>query len=136
MTYSVTDLCKAQPVAPAQVQIVTDRLPTEVKTTLLGFPFSGSLAQPVVTSRATTPATTDRKLWLIGAVLGPIAFVLLLIGLCCYLHFKCRPRTSNNQGTAQVLRNRIYTFQQVYICVHSFYSRLFTMRHNYPLEQR
>jgi hypothetical protein len=43
----------------------------------------------------------ESKLWIIGAVLGPIAFVLLVIGLCCFLYFKRRQR-AYNLSTAQV----------------------------------
>ncbi|CAF0860533.1 unnamed protein product [Didymodactylos carnosus] len=53
------------------------------------------------TTSTTSTAPVDKKLWLIGAVLGPIAFVLLLILVFLYLHYKCRPRVKNNMSSAQ-----------------------------------
>ncbi|CAF1090375.1 unnamed protein product, partial [Didymodactylos carnosus] len=50
----------------------------------------------------TTPILTDQKLWLIGAIMGPIFFVILLILLFLYLHFKCRPRNNNKTHTGKI----------------------------------
>ena len=67
-------------------------------STLLGYDYDGEFVQSKVSGSSSTPS--DRKLWLIGAVLGPVAFVLLLIFIFCYLHYKCRPRP--NQGGQKV----------------------------------
>ena len=98
----VTDNCNSgQPVAAATVQTATSRISNDVQTAILGFPVVGSVGQPDSTTGVTTQAPKDDKLWIIGAVLGPVAFVLLLVGLFLYLHYKCRPR-ARNVGRAQV----------------------------------
>jgi hypothetical protein len=74
-----------------QVQAATKSLSERQISTLLGYDYVGNFAQTTSTGTTISP-TTDRKLWLIGAILGPIAFVVLLIFVCCYLHYKCRPR--------------------------------------------
>jgi hypothetical protein len=84
-----------------QVIIAMATLSDITKTILLGYKFDGTFASSPGTTIVTTTQTTDPKLWIIGAVLGPIAFVVLLIALSCFLYFKCRPRTTN-QSTAQV----------------------------------
>lgn len=80
-------------VSAIQVITAVNAVPSAQKLTLFGFETVGDLAQnPDVSPTVTTPTTTDPKLWIIGAVLGPVAFVLLLIFLACFLHYKCRPR--------------------------------------------
>ncbi len=61
---------------------------------MLGYDYEGDLIRSTTIGNTDTP-TTDNKLWIIGAVLGPVAFALLLIFVFCYLHYKCRPRPTN-----------------------------------------
>jgi hypothetical protein len=61
---------------------------------MLGYDYEGDLIRSTTIGNTDTP-TTDKKLWIIGAVLGPVAFALLLIFVFCYLHYKCRPRPTN-----------------------------------------
>ncbi|CAF1078621.1 unnamed protein product [Adineta steineri] len=104
VNYTVSDLCTAGLISATQVKEATDKVPTDQKVALLGYTVDGDLVQS--SSITTEPAVSapDSKLWIIGAVLGPIAFVLLLIGICCFLYFKCRPR-GNNPSTAQAVYN-------------------------------
>ena len=82
-------------VSPLQVRIATNTLSRTQIATILGYSYDGDFIKSTSIITNTPTPTADRKLWLIGAVLGPIAFVLLLICTFCYLHYKCRPRTSN-----------------------------------------
>ncbi|CAF4968486.1 unnamed protein product, partial [Rotaria sp. Silwood1] len=93
--YSVIDLCNSGILlSPIQVKIATDALSREQIINTLGYDIDGALIRSTtIDSRQTQE--TDRKLWLIGATLGPVAFVLLLIFVFCYLHYKCRPRPTN-----------------------------------------
>ena len=75
------------------VRNATNLVSREHKIALLGYGFEGDFVQsPSISSEVSTP-TSDNKLWIIGAVLGPIAFVLLLVGLACFLHRKYRRRS-------------------------------------------
>ncbi|CAF1259510.1 unnamed protein product [Rotaria sp. Silwood1] len=80
------------------------RIPPNQIISLLGFSFDGNFVQSSSISSNLSVPTTDSKLWIIGAVLGPIGFVLLLIGLFYFLHFKCRQQR-NGQSSAEVLYN-------------------------------
>ncbi len=79
---------------PAQVKAATDVLPRALITSILGYAYDGDLVRIDNATNTSTPAN-DRKLWLIGATLGPVGFTLLLIFIFCYLHYKCRPRPTN-----------------------------------------
>jgi hypothetical protein len=93
--YTVTNPCNQDAlVPPAQVRTATDTLSRTQITNLLGYDYVGDLIQSTSIGNTSNP-TTDNKLWIIGAVLGPVAFVLLLIFVFCYLHYKCRPRPTN-----------------------------------------
>ncbi|CAF3499593.1 unnamed protein product, partial [Rotaria sp. Silwood2] len=93
--YSVIDLCRSGVLlSPIQVKTATDVLSREQIISALGYDYDGALIRSTTIDSKQTPET-DRKLWLIGAILGPIAFVLLLIFVFCYLHYKCRPRPTN-----------------------------------------
>jgi hypothetical protein len=61
---------------------------------MLGYSYDGDFVRSTTIGPVSNP-TSDRKLWLIGAILGPIAFTLLLICAFCYFHYKCRPRPTN-----------------------------------------
>jgi hypothetical protein len=107
VNYTVTD-CNGRQELATEVITATNTVPINQIYTLLGYTIAGNFAQspsvstePPVTSTETSVPLTNSKLWIIGAVLGPIAFVLLLIGLFVYLYFKCRPR-SDNHSTIQV----------------------------------
>ena len=78
---------------------MVDTLSREQISEVFGYDYDGEFVQSTSIGN-TTSATPDRKLWLIGAVLGPVAFVLLLIFVFCFLHYKCRPRP--NQGIVKV----------------------------------
>jgi hypothetical protein len=100
VNYTVTDLCTQIQASAAAIQAAANAVPADQKVALLGYTVDGNFVQsPSITSVTTPPTTSDSKLWIIGAVLGPIAFVLLLIGLCCYLRYKCRPRPNNGRIT-------------------------------------
>lgn len=89
------DLCNANRlVEPVQVKEATERLTRSQITDILQYDYDGTLVRATSIPTTETPAT-DRKLWIIGAVLGPVAFALLLIFLFCYLHYKCRPRPTH-----------------------------------------
>ncbi|CAF1080753.1 unnamed protein product [Adineta steineri] len=104
VNYTVSDLCTAGLISATQVKAATDKVPTDQKVALLGFTVDGDLVQSSSITTEPAVSTPDSKLWIIGAVLGPIAFVLLLIGICCFLYFKCRPR-GNNPSSAQAVYN-------------------------------
>jgi hypothetical protein len=97
----VTESCAGIQLPAANVQTAVATVPLALQNAFLGYQINGNLIQSLSLTTTVTPATPDRKLWIIGAVLGPVAFVLLLIGLCCFLHYKCRPRP-DNEGFAQV----------------------------------
>ncbi|CAF1228922.1 unnamed protein product [Rotaria magnacalcarata] len=90
VTYVVT--MGGIPLQAAGVKAAVDTVPDTQKLLLFGFETVGSFIQSPSISTAPSVASTDNKLWIIGAVLGPIAFVLLLICLCCCLHAKYRRR--------------------------------------------
>jgi hypothetical protein len=93
--YTVSNPCNQNAlISPAQVKTAISTLSRSQIEGILGYDYDGDLIQSTSFDTTTNP-TPDRKLWLIGAVLGPIAFVLLLIFLFCYLHYKCRPRPTN-----------------------------------------
>ena len=77
-----------------QVRTATDLLAPILIQNMLGYPYEGDLARSNDVGTTERPAE-DRKLWIIGAVLGPVAFALLLICIFCYLHYKCRPRPTD-----------------------------------------
>lgn len=101
--YSVVDLCDSgRLVSPTVVRSATDVLTRDQITTIFGFQFDGAFIQSTALSASTTPPVVDQKLWLIGATLGPVAFVLLLIFFFCYLHYKCRPRQTSDKRVSFV----------------------------------
>ncbi|CAF0808010.1 unnamed protein product [Adineta ricciae] len=92
--YTVLDSCNGnQSVAPILVKSATDKLSRAQITSLLGYDYENEFIRS--TTIATTNPVPDQKLWIIGAVLGPVAFTILLIFVFCYLHYKCRPRHTN-----------------------------------------
>lgn len=91
--YTVVDLCNAGDlVSPVIVKSVTDILTRDQISTIFGYQVDNEFIRSSALTVSTTAPVPDRKLWLIGATLGPVAFVLLLVFICCYLHYKCRPR--------------------------------------------
>jgi len=134
VNYTVTDLCTQIQASAAAIQAATNAVPTDQKVALLGYTVDGNFVQsPSITTSVTTPATTSgSKLWIIGAVLGSIAFVLLLIGLCCFLHYKCRPRPNNGRITQVHSSNYFHAFFKTIFP----FSRLFTMLHQHPVVYR
>lgn len=94
VNYDVVNLCSGTFVTPLQLKTATDSLSRTQIVRELGFDYTGDLIRS--TSIGNTQSNTpDPKLWIIGAVLGPVGFVLLLIFVFCYLHYKCRPRPAN-----------------------------------------
>ena len=81
-------------ITPTQVKAAADTLSRAQVTGILAYDYDGDLIRSTTIVNPENPAA-DRKLWLIGAVLGPVAFAILLIFICCYLHYKCRPRPAN-----------------------------------------
>lgn len=100
MNYIVTD-CSGTQVTAATAAAAVNALPATQRNALLGFEAVGTFAQSPSLTTATPTLESDRKLWIIGAVLGPVFFVLLLIGLLVFLHYKCRPR-ADHRSFAQV----------------------------------
>jgi hypothetical protein len=97
--YTVSNPCdQGALVSPVQVRTATDTLSPAQISFILGYQYNGDFIRSTSIGPVTNP-TSDRKLWLIGAILGPIAFVLLLIFAFCYLHYKCRPRSTNRTLT-------------------------------------
>ena len=93
--FTVTNPCNQNAfISPAQVLTATDTLSRTQIINMLGYEYEGDLIRSTTIGNTTNP-TTDRKLWIIGAVLGPVGFALLLICVFCYLHYKCRPRPIN-----------------------------------------
>ncbi|CAF0976146.1 unnamed protein product [Rotaria magnacalcarata] len=100
--YAVVSLCSGGGlVSPIQVKTATDVLSSAQIITALGYNYEGTLIRSTVIGNTQT-AGADPKLWIIGAVLGPVGFVLLLIFVFCYLHYKCRPRPANRQLTKNI----------------------------------
>ena len=117
----------------ASAQLATDKVYTATQTvprdqiaSLLGFAVDGDFVNNG--KAATVPSTTDSKLWIIGAVLGPLFFVLLLIASGCFLYYKCRPRPYNT-SSAQVIP--FYHRHSLFSILKYLFSRLrlFTMLH-------
>ncbi len=93
--YTVTNPCSQNAlVSPAQVETATATLSQTLIMNMLGYAYDGAFVRSTTIGPTNNP-TSDRKLWLIGATLGPVAFALLLICAFCYLHYKCRPRPTN-----------------------------------------
>ncbi|CAF0844701.1 unnamed protein product [Rotaria sp. Silwood1] len=103
VNYTVTDTRTNKTVSATDVKTATDKINENQKISLLGFQFDGNFVQSPSIQPEPSTLTTDNKLWIIGAVLGPIAFVLLLISLSC-IYFKWRKR-GNNQSNAEVVYN-------------------------------
>jgi hypothetical protein len=107
VNYVVSD-CSGTPISAASVIAAVNTVPSSQENILFGFTVSGtSFAQSPAVPTVTLATSSDRKLWIIGAVLGPVAFVLLLVGLALFLHFKCRPRIDNT-STAQVYTYNLF----------------------------
>lgn len=87
-----------------------------IESMLGGYNYDGDFARSTIVT--STNPTSDRKLWLIGAVLGPVGFALLLICVFCYLHYKCRPRPTN-RASAKVYPSivRLYSLLFFFLCV-------------------
>lgn len=93
--------CNGRQSSAIDVITATNTVSQRQQDILFGYEVVGAFAQSASVVAQTVAPSNDAKLWIIGAVLGPVAFVLLLIGLACFLHYKCRPRASNI-STAQV----------------------------------
>ncbi|CAF3083926.1 unnamed protein product [Rotaria socialis] len=90
VTYVVNDGTTQLPASA--VKSAVDTVPINQQLILFKFIIVGSFVQSPSISTTPSVTSTDNQLWIIGAVLGPIAFVLLLICLCCCLHAKFRRR--------------------------------------------
>lgn len=112
--------------ATNKVYTATQAVPRDQIASLLGFAVDGDFVSNG--KAATVPSTTDSKLWIIGAVLGPVAFVLLLIASGCFLYYKCRPRPYNN-SSAQVISFYYRHFLFSILALLFSRLRLFTMPH-------
>ena len=84
--------CRGVTQTASVVQTAANAVPADQRFSLLGFETVGDIVQSSSLSPNTSTSEPDRKLWIIGAVLGPVFFVLLLIGLFAFLHYKFRPR--------------------------------------------
>ncbi|UJR27728.1 hypothetical protein I4U23_009005 [Adineta vaga] len=104
VNYTASDSCNRTQLTASQVRVATARVPSEQIPFLLGYDIDGDFVRDTGDGSSTSPSSTDRKLWIIGAVLGPIVFALLLIGLGCCLYLKCRPRTYD-QNNVQTVYN-------------------------------
>lgn len=95
VNYYVTSACNPNSfTSPTDVRTAVDILTDNQIRETLGYNFEGDIVRSTSTD-STDGTPTDRKLWIIGAVLGPVAFFLLLVCSFCYLHYKCRPRPTN-----------------------------------------
>ena len=121
--------CSGGQVSASDIAAAVNALPATRRNILLGYEAVGSFAQSPSLSTGTPTPEADRKLWIIGAVLGPVFFALLLIGLLVFLHYKCRPR-GENRSFAQV-----YTLLSsgLFLTKLSIFSRLLTTLHKHPL---
>ena len=132
VNYTVNDLCNSGIlVSPIQVRTATNSLSNERITEVLGYNYEGEFVRSTTIGNTGT-STNDRKLWLIGAILGPIAFVLLFIFVICYLHYKCRPRPKNRPSA------RVYSvidFENIITACFFSSSSLFTIYQNHQLDQ-
>ncbi|CAF1098635.1 unnamed protein product, partial [Didymodactylos carnosus] len=97
IVYYYVTLCNSTVFGPTVINAL-NKLSPSAASTLLG----GIIKQTGLESSLNDTATTapiDRKLWLIGAIIGPVAFVVILILALYYLHTKCRTRTGvKNKG--------------------------------------
>lgn len=92
-SYTVQELCSPSIlVAPARVKLAVDSLNRQLISDLFGYQFDGDFIRSTSISTTSPTPAVDRKLWLIGATIGPVAFIIFLIFVFCYLHYKCRPR--------------------------------------------
>lgn len=110
MNYIVTDSNTNQLIQASSVQTAVNKVPDDQKLILLGFRVDGSFIQsPSIPTTTLAAGTPDNRLWIIGAVLGPVAFVVLLVCLALCLHFKFRGRDSG-ESIAQVSVFELYFF--------------------------
>jgi hypothetical protein len=50
------------------------------------------------------PKVEDPKYWIIGAVLGPLAFLVFVFWLVAYIYYKCiNPKRSRDKRKAHIL---------------------------------
>jgi hypothetical protein len=53
--------------------------------------------QAYIETQPRTMGTYDNKLWIIGAVLGPLLVLIILFWIVCFIYYKCiNPKKSNN----------------------------------------
>lgn len=121
--------CSVRQLTASEIASAVNALPATRRNILLGYEAVGNFAQSPSLSTVTTTPEPDRKLWIIGAVLGPVFFALLLIGLLVFLHYKCRPR-ADNRSFAQVYN---FLSSDLFLMKLSVFSRLLTTLHNHLL---
>lgn len=65
---------------------------------------------------------TDQRLWIIGAVLGPVAFLLLIFWLIGFIYYRCiNPRRANDPNATKVKIESLNVFiLKSYIIKYSF----------------
>ncbi len=49
----------------------------------------------------------DKKLWIIGAVLGPLIFLILLFWIICFFYYKCVTPKKNNNFDSKIKSKRL-----------------------------
>ncbi|CAF3466347.1 unnamed protein product, partial [Rotaria socialis] len=84
--YSVIQISTNALVLASSVQAATATVPQQQIVLMFGYTFVGDFVQSTSVSTVTSISTTDGKLWIVGAVLGPVFFLGLIICItviCC-----------------------------------------------------
>ncbi|CAF3442372.1 unnamed protein product [Rotaria socialis] len=102
--YSVIQISTNALVLASSVQAATATVPQQQIVLMFGYTFVGDFVQSTSVSTVTSISTTDGKLWIVGAVLGPVFFLGLIICITVICCAKSK-RRGNYQYSAEVMYN-------------------------------
>ncbi|CAF4892942.1 unnamed protein product, partial [Rotaria socialis] len=102
--YSVIQISTNALVLASSVQAATATVPQQQIVLMFGYTFVGDFVQSTSVSTVTSISTTDGKLWIVGAVLGPVFFLGLIICITVICCAKSE-RRGNYQYSAEVMYN-------------------------------
>ncbi|CAM4942533.1 unnamed protein product [Rotaria socialis] len=102
--YTVIQISTNALVLASSVQAATATVPQQQIVLMFGYTFVGDFVQSTSVSTVTSISTTDGKLWIVGAVLGPVFFLGLIICITVICCAKSE-RRGNYQYSAEVMYN-------------------------------
>ncbi|CAF4555068.1 unnamed protein product, partial [Rotaria socialis] len=102
--YTVIQISTNALVLASSVQAATATVPQQQIVLMFGYTFVGDFVQSTSVSTVTSISTTDGKLWIVGAVLGPVFFLGLIICITVICCAKSK-RRGNYQYSAEVMYN-------------------------------